>query len=145
MAEFTEVMRAAKRMCDSFGDECSECPLKRANTGTHGSLCVSVGGGSAEMYKLIEERVMQWAAAHPDPAYPSWNEWYQKNFLGAYRAGKRVCPALFGDGANCYRETDCDKCRDRPISADVAVKLGIRPERHDCGGNTEGGEDDERN
>lgn len=127
MAEFTEVMRQAKRMCDSFGDDCSECPLDRVNTGTRNGLCVSVGSGSTEAYKLIEERVMQWAAAHPDPAYPSWNEWYRQNFPATYHCGKGICPAIFGGGENCYRETDCDKCRDRPIPADIAEKLGIKP------------------
>ena len=70
MAEFTEVMRQARRMHDSFEDDCSGCPLGGANTGAYGDLCIAVGGGSAEVYKLIEERVMQWAAAHPEPVYP---------------------------------------------------------------------------
>lgn len=127
MAEFIKIMRAAKRMCDSLGDECSECPLAEANTGTNGGLCVSVGGGSAEVYKLIEERVMQWAAAHPELAYSSWDEWYRQNFPDAYYDGKRVCPNIFGGREDCARETDCDKCRDRPIPADIAAKLGIKP------------------
>lgn len=83
--------------------------------------------GDEKRYKEVEERIMQWATAHPAPVYPNWNEWYRKNFPDAYRDGKRICPAIFGCKKNCDSETDCDKCRDRPIPADIAAKLGIKP------------------
>lgn len=135
MAEFIEVMRQARRMCNSFGGECSDkCPLNSAiqvEEGCYRDLCICVCGGYEEAYKLIEERVMQWATAHPAPVYPSWNEWYRKNFPDAYYDGKRMCPRIFGGGADCDSENDCDKCRDWPIPADIAAKLGIKPKEHD--------------
>ena len=70
---------------------------------------------------------MQWAAEHPEQVYPNWNDWYRKNFPDAYRDGKRMCPMIFGGGENCDIETDCDKCRDTPIPADIAEKPGIKP------------------
>lgn len=77
MAQFTDVMRQARRMCSSFGGECSDkCPLNCAiqvETGCYRGLCICVGGGFDEAYKLIEERVMQWAAEHPEPVYPTWD------------------------------------------------------------------------
>ena len=53
-----------------------------------------------------------------------------------------VCPMVFGDGKHCYRETDCDRCRNNRIPADIAEKLGIKPvtpdktvpEHDGCGG-----------
>lgn len=131
MAEFIEVMRQARRMCSSFGGECSDkCPLNCAiqvETDCYRDLCICVAGGLEEAYKLIEERVMQWAKEHPAPVYPSWNEWHGKNFPDAYYDGKRICPSILGGGESCDSENDCDKCRDRPIPADIAAKLGIEP------------------
>lgn len=75
MAQFSEVMRQARRMCSSFGGECSDkCPLNctiQVETGCYRCLCICVGGGFDEAYKLIEERVMQWAAEHPESVYPT--------------------------------------------------------------------------
>ena len=31
MAQFSEVMRQAKRMCESFSDGCRECPISDAD------------------------------------------------------------------------------------------------------------------
>lgn len=70
MADFIEVMRQAKRMCSSFGGECSDnCPLNCAmqvDAGIYSVLCIFVGGGDMKRYKEIEARVMQWAKEHYD-------------------------------------------------------------------------------
>lgn len=123
MTEFIEVMRQARRMCEAFSDgHCSECPIGNAKVLECGITVTS------EMdYEEVERRVMQWAAAHPESKYPSWNEWYRENFPDAYYDGKRICPVIFGCKKNCDSETDCDKCRDRPIPDDIAEKLGIKP------------------
>lgn len=122
MAEFTEVMKQARRMCETFsGVHCSECPIGNAEVLECGIMAMS------EMEcEEVERRVMQWAKEHPDPVYPTWNEWYRKNFPDAYYNSKRICPMVFGDGKNCYRETDCDRCRNNRIPADIADKLGIK-------------------
>lgn len=123
MAEFIEVMRQARRMCEAFSDgHCSECPIGDAKV-----LACGITVTSEMDCEEVERRVMQWAAAHPEIAYPSWNEWYKKNFPAQYYDSKRICPMIFGDGKNCYRETDCDRCRNRLIPADIAEKLGIKP------------------
>lgn len=123
MAEFIEVMRQAKRMCEAFDDgHCRECPVGDAKMIECGITVTS------EMdCEEVEHRVMQWAAEHPEPVYPSWNEWYRKNFPDAYYDGKRICPRIFGGGESCDGENDCDKCRDRPIPANIAEKFGIKP------------------
>ena len=123
MAEFTEVMRHARRMCESFSDgHCSKCPIGNAN-----ALECGITVTSEMDCKEVERRVMQWAEKHPEPVYPNWNDWYRKNLPDAYRDGKRMGPMIFGGGENCASETDCDRCRDTPIPADIAEKLGIKP------------------
>lgn len=123
MAQFSEVMRQAKRMCESFSDgHCSECPIGDANVLECGITVTS------EMdCEEVERRVMQWAKEHPETVYPTWNEWYEENFPDAYYDGKHICPVIFSDEKCCDIEMDCDKCRDRPIPAEIAEKLGIKP------------------
>lgn len=65
MAEFSEVMRQAKRMCKAHV-YCEDCPWE--------SPCIY---GSIEEvdYEAFERTVMDWAAAHPEPVYPTWYEY----------------------------------------------------------------------
>lgn len=122
MAEFIEVMRQARRMCEAFNDgHCRECPVGDAKM-----IECGITATSEMECEEVERRVMQWAAAHPELEYPSWNEWYKKNFPTEYYDSKRICPRIFGDGKNCYRENDCDRCRNNLIPADIAKKLGIK-------------------
>lgn len=97
MAEFIEVMRQARRMCDAHSS-CSRCALYR----------VHAGGGCVFDYLLsvefddVEHRIRAWAQEHPELVYPTWREWYDTAFPEAiYR---RICPATFGD-----EYTDCGK------------------------------------
>lgn len=129
MAQFSEVMRQARRMCSSFGGECSDkCPLNCAiqmETGCYRPLCICVGGGIEEAYKLIEERVMQWAAEHPEPVYPTWREWQNSTFPDA---GRYIMPCEF-ESKNRFKckEKTCYQCVAEPIPADIAERLGIKP------------------
>ena len=110
-------------MCKTFSDShCSECPIGNADV-----LECGITGTSEMDCKEVERRVMQWAAEHPEQVYPSWNEWYTKNFPDAYYDGKRICPRIFRGGESCDGETDCDRCRNNRIPADIADKLGIKP------------------
>ena len=68
MSEFTDVMEQAKRMCKALGDgHCSECPIGNAN-----ALECGITVTSGMDCKEVERRVMQWAAKHPEPVYPTW-------------------------------------------------------------------------
>ena len=70
MSEFTEVMRQAKRMYKAFSDgHCCECPIGGADV-----LECGITGTSEMDCKEVERRVMQWAAKHPEPMYPTWDE-----------------------------------------------------------------------
>ena len=121
MAEFTEVMRQARRMCEAFRDgHCSDCPIGDAEALECG---ITV---TAEMdCEEVERRVMQWAEEHPEPVYPSWRKWYDAAFPEAiYR---HICPATFGDEYTDCGKDACGLCVERTIPADIAAKLGIKP------------------
>ena len=85
MADFVEMMKQAKRMCDHYSvkGECSKCPLSRDNTECGCSLCVEIGSIDAKEAVEIERAVEVWAAEHPVPRYPTWNEWQKSTFPGA--------------------------------------------------------------
>lgn len=121
MAEFTEVMEQAKRMCKTFSDgHCSECPIGNADVLECGITVTS------EMdCKDVERRVMQWATKHPEPVYPTWDEWQNSVFPDAEID---ITPCTFGsrDRFDCAEKT-CYQCIEEPIPADIAEKLGIKP------------------
>lgn len=104
MVEFQEVMRQLNRMCSYYPNcEDSGCPIfgECGNIGSHSS--------NAKKAMRIEERVMSWAAKHPEPVYPTWVEWFKQQNIWRKDADN---PAL-----NLYN----------PIPADIAQKLGIEP------------------
>lgn len=117
MAEFQEVMRQGKRMCKRYG-ECESCPIFKANIS-----CPVVCCESDRSIADVERIIMDWAAAHPEPRYPTWEEWYKSNFPNV---GHPVCPNYFLKNT-CGLYKSCDECRAQPIPADIAQKLGIKP------------------
>ena len=122
MAQFSEVMKQAKRMCKAFSDgHCSECPIGNSDVLECGITVTS------EMdCKEVERRVMQWAAKHPEPVYPTWDEWQNSTFPDA---GIDITPCAFGsrDRLNCFLNKKCSTCKEQQIPADIAEKLGIKP------------------
>lgn len=121
MAEFTEVMRHVKRMCDAtVGGKCQECTLWRTET----ESCSLYGDDDGVDYADMERRVMAWAAEHPAPRYPTWREWQKSTFSGATAS---VLPCSYVSRAELGCCGVCDTCRNEPIPADIAAKLGIRP------------------
>ena len=129
MFEFTEVMRQARRMCETFCDvNCSKCPICNAK-----ALDCGITVTSKMDCKEVERRVMQWAKEHPEPVYPSWKEGWKQLFPEA-DIRHTLCPEVFGDKYKCYLCYDdndnCDECLERPMPAEVAEKLGIKPIDH---------------
>lgn len=122
MAEFTEVMRHVKRMCDAIvSARCHECTLWRPET----ESCSLYGDDDGVDYADMERRVMAWAAEHPEPRYPTWNEWQHSMFPDAN--GKMIpCSFASMEKLGCAGLL-CMECREQPIPADIAAKLGIRP------------------
>lgn len=121
MAEFTEVMRQAKRMCAAHGSMCisRNCPLD------NGEACRLAADQDGEDYSDVERIIMDWVAEHPEPVYPTWSKWQNSMFPDAEG---EMSPCEFGnrDRFNCEGKT-CDECRGQQIPADIAEKLGIKP------------------
>lgn len=119
MSEFMDVMRQARRMCKNQED-CESCPLW--NTANFfcklDTTCYSDDSA-------IENIVMQWAKENPETVYPTWDEWQKSMFQDA---GSPIMPCNFEskDRLGCLGKI-CIECRNQPIPADIAEKLGIRP------------------
>ena len=121
MAEFAEVMRQAHRMCDVY-EYCNDCPMSSSNVQC--ALACDEDYTDAVL-KEFEQTVMQWAKEHPVPQYPTWAEWHKENFPNASAI---FAPCMFASISELgCAVTNCRACKSRPIPADIAKKLGIRP------------------
>ena len=122
MAEFQTVMRQAKRMCKAH-DECDNCTLREIADKAD-IYCPFQVTRKLDIAK-VEAAVMDWASEHPEPRYPSWEEWQSDKFPDA---SINICPRMFGAVSNeeCA-DRGCNECRDNPIPADTAEKLHIKP------------------
>ena len=81
------------------------------------------GTGKAE---AIEKHIMQWAAEHPEPVYPTWKEWRDKNFSNN-DAPMWPCTFETKEYLKCKNFIRCEQCINTPIPAHIAAKLGIKP------------------
>lgn len=120
MAEFVEVMRAAQRMC-SERNTCEGCPAE-------GRQCVFIHNVVRD-WVMAEQIAMDWAKAHPEPVYPSWYDWQKENFPDNTRY---ICPMAFGvpcPAPSVPGVEVCKRCRDKPIPAEIAARLGIQAKR----------------
>ena len=124
MAEFQEVMRQAKRLCKAQ-DHCYNCPINvicNVNDCNKRASCVA----AIRDAERLERIVMDWAKKHPEPKYPSWAEAWKQLFPGGQRTpcpgccGKKYAPEWCG-------QEECGECKNRPIPADIAEELGIKP------------------
>lgn len=125
MAEFTEVMRQAKRMHDMYnrgGYSCADCPLDCSD-----GRCM-LDFDDKFKPEEVERYIMDWAAEHPELVYPSWDEAWKKLFPESLEV---PCPKrLFGEDYYpifVCAEHDCAYCKAMPMHPDVAKKLGIKP------------------
>lgn len=118
MAEFQDVMKQWRRMCDKMreqGDWCQSaiCPL--------GGKCQFP---STTDSVTVEKIVMEWAAENPEPVYPSWDEW-----LLSVGGGKEQTYEVHGYSGNTEVvdfETQVIALNE-PIPAETAKRLGVKP------------------
>lgn len=124
MAEFVEVMKQINRMCRTYlGDQCRKCPLNRCDNCEMDIY--SENYFTAQAAQKLESIATDWAKEHPEPVYPSWDEGWKQIFPDALYT---PCPANYGKK---YKNTSCasvscERCRERPIPAEIAEKLGIK-------------------
>ena len=101
MAEFVQTMKDWRRMCIASNDgpdttKCGNCRLGETR------LC-SFEISDIDDYELQEAEtfITTWAAEHPEPVYPTWQEWFD----------------TFDQAIDV----------DEPIPAEIAEKLGLKP------------------
>lgn len=101
---------------------CEYCPIKEEMDDL-GETCPFCGALDAA---AVEQKIMGWVAENPEPRYPSWKEWREKMFPDSTYM---LCPKNFmsQEDSGCDNQTSCIQCMDRPIPADIAEKLGIKP------------------
>lgn len=124
MAEFVEVMKQALRLCGCHltinKDYCEGCLLATEYGGCMFDLLEKVDP------EIIERRVVDWAAEHPEPVYPSWAEGWKQLFPDAAHT---PCPEIYF-GFKCDKDNEkyCFACKHyAPMPAKIAEKLGIKP------------------
>lgn len=63
---------------------------------------------------------------HPEPVYPSWEEGWKQLFP---ESSGTPCPANYGKKYRniCCVNVLCVNCKQRPMPAEIAEKLGIKP------------------
>jgi len=131
MAEYSEVIKQFKRMCryTNHSGLPSDCPLYCKGHGCNISHCRLLAFDD----KKFQNVVMTWAAEHPTSVYPTWGEWLESEGICFSRlknysrvAGVSI-PQVFEyqiDGETAFI---CGDKVNKPIPADIAVKLGIEP------------------
>lgn len=104
MADFVQMMKDWKRMCNAMGQEdeytaCDKCNLRDFD-------CPAIYEKECDNadWNHVESVVTTWAAEHPEPVYPKWGEWLENKYHD------RVSEIVF-----------------QSIPADIAQKLGIEP------------------
>lgn len=122
MAKFQEVIQQFHRMCKSGNCiEIKTCPLmKKPST----ESCIRY---AFENPCDFENIVMAWAAEHPEPVYPTWVEWLNLMGLTKHETGQ-FCVHMPNQNTYAIKEVDTlNEAAYKPISADLARKLGIEP------------------
>ena len=106
------------------GKGCDKCPAGKLRS-ANGACLVRRIAKVDNCEKQIEW-LRAWAAEHPVPRYPTWNEWQHSMFPDA---GDNMNPCSFLSHTECKCKwwSSCDECREQPIPADIAAKLGIKP------------------
>ena len=101
MAEFQKVIAEWKRLCKSrLHLGCSGCPV---NNGVYCRI------GNKPFDDDFEYEILKWAAANPEPRYPTWREYLCSLYYGKI-------PPYVGN---------------IEIPADIAKKLRVGPIRED--------------
>lgn len=106
MAEFLDLIKIKKRICDKYRSNktCDGCPVHE--------ICsiINVLAFKNSDFEEMEKILVQWDKEHQGPVYPTWAEWFKK--IG-------IAP----QEQKCFHLWLLDN-----IPADIAQKLDIKPE-----------------
>ena len=107
MADFVQTMKDWRRMCIAANGKCNNCLMDKTR------MC-AFGISDIGDYELQEAEtiITAWAAEHPEPVYPTWEEWLitQKVIKENPNGVGNPLPKLFDS-----------------IPAEIAEKLGLEP------------------
>ena len=118
MADFVQTMKDWRRMCKDRS--CDSCNLS-------GSCNLDPDSWSDYDISKIDRKVKIWVAEHPEPVYPTWEEWLQSVGVMESSEGllRRIKGQLLIDGIPAYAIPTTKVLE--PIPADLAQKLGVEP------------------
>ena len=116
--EFLEVMKQWRRFCKSHSN-CGECEFDGKG------ICGEAHLSDVPM-EIIEQDIMQWAAEHPEPVYPTWHEWLKEQNILAVEYTPRASSTT-GASTSYIQRVSTRPAFYRPIPADIAQKLGLKP------------------
>lgn len=92
MADYCSVIKQFNRMCNYYKD-CHDCPMRpigrpedRGKDEAVQNMCRAFAFYSS---RVFEYRILEWAAKHPEPVYPTWYEWLKDNGLTFHDADCR--------------------------------------------------------
>ena len=108
MAEFRDVMKEFKRMCQRDTRDTQDCPMFCGPSCNIGH-CRWIAFERPDEFERV---VMDWAKRHPEPVYPTWKEYFAKLYGGG----------LFGEPLVAI-----GKLCEESIPADIARRLGVEP------------------
>ena len=119
MAEFKEVAKHIKRMCDIEKGNCRNCKLSSVNNRFKLPCYIF----TLDYPEETEEYIMQWAKENPEQRYPTWCEWQNENFPDR----ERVITLCYFDTSvkKTCGNTLCSDCVHSEIPEYIAKKLGI--------------------
>ncbi len=127
MAEFTEVMKQALRMCKDL--TCVNCPVWLEKEEVCGFRLPFNPN-----FEEFEKDVMEWAEENPEKSepfkwvYPSWEKAWKSLFPDAVFI---PCPSKWFGKAYAplfvCAEANCDYCKTTPMHPEIADKLDIAP------------------
>ena len=97
IADFSTIMRQWRRMCQVHSSEdefacCDGCPLMELQFDDHGCDAIFSDWAKAAVWDKVEAVITAWAAEHPEPVYPTWDEWLKQmgfdrfDYIPAYMA-----------------------------------------------------------
>ena len=120
MAEFVDIIKIIKRVCNK---KCTECPISSYNNAHYVGCTEFVLKHPEKAEKIL----LKWAKDHPEPTYPTWEQAWNQLYPEAARA--TPCPrCLFSTEMWpwCNYASGCSECMGRAISQEIAEKLGIK-------------------
>ena len=114
MAEFIDVIHTIQRFCKRHNGQCPTCILSTFACPNNARFDKT----DEAMFRELEDFVVKWEEAHPEPVYPTWWEWLED--MGIVGKVKSEYSEIF--------DTICVETKMfNPIPADIAEKLGLKP------------------